>query len=146
MINRLLSRLVVSSQLRGPERLNIPDVSDWESLCSNSGLIVLIVFIIENQVLLVLRVKNPTLVSVLGTVVAGTGKDGGICLGGDVEDCECVFVVTVADVSAVELLVRSTVDEALCTETLLLSLTACEAAQRALTRGRIHPGPHIREM
>jgi hypothetical protein len=68
-------------------------------------------------------------VSVLGTVIAGTGEDGGVCLGGNVEDCECVFIVTVADISAVELLVRSTVDEALCTETLLLSLTACEAAQ-----------------
>ena len=96
MIDRLLRGLVVPSQDRLRKALDVENVGDGIPVGRGSHLVVLIIFVIKQQVLLVEGIEHPTLMSVRGTGVAGTRDDFGRGFVGDVVDCEGVLVVTVA--------------------------------------------------
>ncbi len=116
--------LVVAGNDRLLKVLDIPNISHGETiLCRavNSGAVgvdlALVKLIIHDDVGLPHGVKNPTLMSVRSSDVGSAGDDGTSIteadLVGDVVDGQGVLIVAVANVAAVVLLVRSTVDNAL---------------------------------
>lgn len=113
MVDTADGGFVVSCLLRGTEVSDVPDVRDWESVCSQSGAVVLVVLVVHDQVLLPVLVKDAPLVGVRCSLVGGDGDDAGIRPVGHVVDGEGVLVVPVADVSALEFLVGASIHETL---------------------------------
>lgn len=114
MVNALGSALVNASLLGARQATNVPDIGDWVSSYARTRLVVLIVLVIQQEVALVIGIQNSSLVGVGSAFVGSDGNYFGICLVGNVIDCECVFVVAVADLFAFILLVRTAVSQTLC--------------------------------
>lgn len=116
--------LVVAGVLGGFEVGDVPDVCGWVAVLGDGvgvgfGAVVdlaLVELVVHDKVGLPVGVEDPALVGVGRALVGCAGDDGGgveALLVGDVVDGQGVFVVAVADVTAVVLLVGSTVDNAL---------------------------------
>jgi hypothetical protein len=115
--------LVVAGDLGGFEVLDVPDVRDCETVLgggSDSSAVgvdlALVELVIHDEMGLPVLVGDPALVSVRGAGVGSAGNDGtsaDTLLVGDVVDGQGVLVVTVADITSVVLLVRTTVHDAL---------------------------------
>jgi hypothetical protein len=115
--------LVVAGDLGGFEVLDIPNVGDSETFLSGGsdssavGVdLALIELVVHDEMGLPVLVGDPALVGVRGAGVGSAGDDGSSAdtlLVGDVVDGQSVLVVTVADITSVVLLVRTTVHDAL---------------------------------
>lgn len=150
VVNAVMVRLVETSLLGGGERRDVPDVSDKEAIVSGRDTVILVVLVVEDQELLPLLVEQPTLVGVGGTLVGGTGDDGGVGLVSDVVDGEGVLVVAVADLAALVLSVGTVVDDTLSIVDVAILRVASRASgvggvgqineDQASSTGRIGPG------
>ena len=92
---------------------DIPDVGNRVACRTGSFLVILIVFIIEEDELLPLKIQDPSLVSVGGSLVRCAGENSGVLLVGDIVDGQGVLVVAVANVTAYIFLIRAFVYKAL---------------------------------
>lgn len=95
---------------------DVKDVSGGKTLGHRADLgITLVELVVEEDVLLPRLVVDDALVDVLSAGVVADGDDVGDVAGlvGDIVDGQRVFVVTVADISAVVAGIGATVDEAL---------------------------------
>lgn len=124
VVDRAGGSLVVAGDDGLLKVLDVPNVGHGETILGGTvdssavGVdLALVKLIVHDDVSLPVGVENPTLMGV-GSSDVGCARDDGTgvtetLLVGDVVDGQCVLVVTVADVTAVVLLVRSTVDNAL---------------------------------
>jgi hypothetical protein len=124
VVDRAGGGLVVAGDDGLLKVLDVPNVGHSETIFGgtvNSSAVgvdlALVKLIVHDDVSLPVGVENPTLMGV-GSSDVGCARDDGTSvtetlLVGDVVDGQGVLVVTVADVTAVVLLVRSTVDNAL---------------------------------
>lgn len=113
VVDSLSRALVVTSQDRVLEILDIPDKGRGVVVRRPPTLVDLVELIVEQDVALVLLVDNPALMAVAHTVVVRRGDDSRLGGGRDVVDREAVLVEGVADVAAFVSGVRAVVGEAL---------------------------------
>ena len=124
VVDSASSRLVEAAVLGSLEVGDVPDVGgrvailgDGVGVCILATVdLTLIKLVVHDQVGLPVGVENPALVGVRCTLVRSARDDGRsveALLVGNIIDGQCVLVVAVADIAAVVLLVRSTVDDAL---------------------------------
>lgn len=109
----LTGSLVVASLLGPLEVADVPDEGGGLAVGGWATLLLLIELVVHDQVLLVVGVEDPTLVSVGGAFVGGNGDDFGERFVSQIVDGEGILVVAVADLTTKVLGVGATVDEAL---------------------------------
>jgi hypothetical protein len=76
--------LVVARVLGVFEVADVPDVGCWMAVCGRAAALDFIVFVVHDEVFLVLGVEDPALVRVGGAFVGCDGDDLGELLVGDV--------------------------------------------------------------
>lgn len=86
VVDGLARGLVVAGLLGVLEVTNVPDEGCGMAVGSRAATVVLVVLVVEDEVLLVLSVEHPALVSVGGTLVAGNREELGVLLVGNVVD------------------------------------------------------------
>lgn len=84
MVNSFDGSFVVASLLWGFQVLDVPDVSHGVAVCGWAGFVVLVVFVVEDEVFLVVDVEDPALVRVGCSFVGGAGDDACVFLVGHV--------------------------------------------------------------
>lgn len=135
MVDRKGLGLVRAGLFRVVEAADVENIRHWILVCGRAGEFALVKFVVEEQVLLPVGVEDPTLVAVAGADIGGSRNDdrridadfvGHVVAWRKVSEhrsqrswhpshlhSEGVFVVAVADITAVIPLVRAAVNDAL---------------------------------
>jgi hypothetical protein len=93
---------------------DVPDESNGVTVRARALTITLIEFVVQDEEFLVLSVENPALMSVRSTLVRDLGDDvGDISLVSDIVDSQSIFVISVADITALVALIRTTINKTL---------------------------------
>jgi hypothetical protein len=112
-LHRLLWALIYGAENGVLEVLDVDDVSGGALVSGGTSHLLLIELVIEKEVGHLL-VCEPSLVSVGDTVVGSAGDGDRHGAAGDINDGERILVVVEANLSALVLLLRTSVDHALC--------------------------------
>jgi hypothetical protein len=113
VVDTLGPRSVKPSLLWLLQRRNIPDVGDGVSWNTGPNFVILVVFIIEEEIMLIFRVENLALMGVGSTLIGCNGQDLGVLLVCNVVDGKSVLVVAITDFFAQVLGVGTLVRQAL---------------------------------
>ena len=134
VIDRLGGVLEVACLLGLFEIADVPDKGNGITIAAWASAVALVEFVVQDEELLVLGVKNPALVGVCSTLVGDTGDDvGDVSLVGHIVDCESILVIAVANIATLVTLVRSAVDNTL----RIMNIAITLGATKRLGLGRI---------